>query len=258
MFQDKKVVVIMPAYNAQQTLRRTYHEVMAQGVVDQVIVVDDASHDETARIAAELEHARLHVHEHNRGYGANQKTCYRLALQELGDIVIMVHPDYQYTPKLIPAIVGMLGSGLYDCVLGSRILGGQALQGGMPRWRFVGNRFLTLAQNLILGAKISEYHTGYRGFSRQVLARLPLEVNSDGFLFDNQMLLQVVWYGYRIGEISCPTHYAADASSISFLRSISYGFGCLRTACEFVLARIGVVHSQRFPRTAQPQPDGDA
>ena len=253
MFQNKRVVVIMPAYNAQHTLRRTYHEVMAQGVVDQVVVVDDASHDETAHIAAELEHARLHVHEQNRGYGANQKTCYRLALQEQGDIVIMVHPDYQYTPKLIPAIVGMLGSGLYDCVLGSRILGGQALQGGMPRWRFVGNRFLTLAQNLILGAKISEYHTGYRAFSRAVLERLPLDVNSDGFLFDNQMLLQVIWYNYRIGEISCPTHYAADASSISFIRSVGYGFGCLKTAGECVLAKLGVVRSKRFPRRGTTQ-----
>ena len=257
MFEDKKVIVIMPAYNAEHTLRQTYHDVMAQGVVDQVIVVDDASHDATARIAAELELALLHVHERNLGYGANQKTCYRLALEEQGDIVIMVHPDYQYTPKLLPAIVGMLGSGLYDCVIGSRILGGQALQGGMPRWRFVANRFLTLAQNLILGAKLSEYHTGYRGFSRQVLASLPLEVNSDDFVFDNQMLLQVIWHGYRIGEVSCPTRYAPDASSISFLRSVTYGLGCLRTSCEFLLARIGLLRSRRFPRI-QRHPSGDA
>ena len=255
MIQDKKVVVIMPAYNAQQTLRRTYCEVMAQGVVDQVIVVDDASHDETAQIAADLKHARLHVHEQNRGYGANQKTCYRLAIEEQGDIVIMVHPDYQYTPKLIPAMAGLLGSGLYDCVLGSRVLGGQALRGGMPWWRFAANRFLTVTQNLVLGAHLSEYHTGYRGFTREVLNKLPLQNNSDDFVFDNQMLLQVLWYGYRIGEISCPTHYASDASSISFLRSVKYGFGCLKTAAEFLWAKIGASRSQRFPRG--PRSDED-
>ena len=247
MYRDKKVVVVMPAYNAEQTLRRTYDEVMEQGVADVVIVVDDASNDGTAAVAATLPHVRLHVHERNRGYGANQKTCYRLALQEGADIVIMVHPDYQYTPKLIPAMVSLIGNGLYSCVLGSRILGGYALKGGMPVWKYAANRFLTLVENLLIGAKLSEYHTGFRAFSRELLQRLPLEENSDDFVFDNQMLVQIVWFGYTIAEISCPTKYFTEASSINFRRSVIYGFGCLKTAGIFVLAKAGLVRCRIFP-----------
>jgi len=250
MYKDKKVVVVMPAYNAEQTLRTTYREVMEQGVVDLVIVVDDASSDRTAAVAAELPSTRVHVHEQNRGYGGNQKTCYRLALEEGADIVIMVHPDYQYTPKLIPAMTSLIGNGLYSCVLGSRILGGYALKGGMPVWRYVANRFLTLAENLLIGAKLSEYHTGFRAFSRDILERLPLEGNSDDFIFDNQMLVQVVWFGYTIAEISCPTKYFTEASSINFRRSVVYGFGCLKTAATFFLAKRGLATSGLFPRAA--------
>jgi glycosyltransferase involved in cell wall biosynthesis len=249
MFDRKKVVVVMPAYNAAQTLRRTYDEVMAQGVVDRVIVVDDASHDETVRVARSLANVRVFVHPENRGYGGNQKTCYRLALEEGADIVIMVHPDYQYTPKLIPAMVCLIGNELYHCVLGSRILGGYALAGGMPVWKYVSNRFLTAAENLLLGAKLSEYHTGYRAFSRELLERLPLEANSDDFVFDNQMLAQILWHGYQIAEVSCPTKYFPEASSINFRRSVTYGLGCLRTGLEFRLARLGLRSSALFPRS---------
>jgi glycosyltransferase involved in cell wall biosynthesis len=247
MYRDQKVIVVMPAYNAAQTLVRTYDEAMAQDYVDQVIVVDDASHDETAEIARQLANVHVHVHEQNRGYGGNQKTCYRLALEAGGDIVIMVHPDYQYTPKLIPAMVALIGNGLYQCVLGSRILGGYARHGGMPWWRYVSNRFLTAVENYGLGAKLSEYHTGYRAFSRRILQNLPLEANSDDFVFDNQMLAQIIWCGYTIAEISCPTRYSEDASSINFRRSVRYGFGCLGTTLEYALARAGLRRSPRFP-----------
>lgn len=257
MFAGQKVVVVMPAYNAAQTLRQTYEEVMAQGVVDQVIVVDDASRDETAKIAATLDHVRVHVHPENRGYGGNQKTCYRLALEEGADIVIMVHPDYQYTPKLIPAMVCLIGNRLYDCVLGSRILGGYALQGGMPLWKYVANRFLTAAENMLLGAKLSEYHTGYRAFSRELLERVPMDANSDDFVFDNQMLAQVLWCGFQIAEVSCPTKYFPEASSINFQRSVKYGFGCLGTGAAYRAARWGLVEHRLFPkgaaRTVQPR-----
>jgi glycosyltransferase involved in cell wall biosynthesis len=242
-----KVIVVMPAYNAAQTLKMTYDEVMAQGIVDLVILVDDASRDETSAIARALPHTMVHVHERNRGYGANQKTCYRMSLEEGGDIIIMVHPDYQYTPKLIPAMASMIGSGLYHCVLGSRILGGDAVRAGMPLWKYVANRFLTLVENVLLGAKLSEYHTGYRAFSRELLEKLPIEVNSDDFVFDNQMLSQIVWFGYTIAEISCPTKYFADASSINFQRSVKYGMGCLSTAITFRLSKMGVVKSTLFP-----------
>jgi glycosyltransferase involved in cell wall biosynthesis len=247
MFAGKKVVVVMPAYNAAQTLMKTYEEVMAQGVVDRVIVVDDASHDETAALARALPGVKVHRHPENRGYGANQKTCYRMALEEGADIVIMVHPDYQYTPKLIPAMASLIGSGLYECVLGSRILGGHALRGGMPLWRYAANRFLTLFENFLTGAKLSEYHTGYRAFSRKVLEELPLEGNSDDFVFDNQMLLQVLWYDHLIAEVSCPTRYYADSSSINFRRSVRYGFGCLSTAFLFRLSRFGMAKTALFP-----------
>jgi len=248
MYKGKKVVVVMPAYNAARTLRQTYDEVMEQGLVDVVILVDDASRDETVAIAQTLDRVRVHLHPSNQGYGANQKTCYRLALEENADIVIMVHPDYQYTPKLLPALVCLIGNGLYPCVLGSRILGGQALQGGMPLWKYIANRLLTLAENILMAAKISEYHTGYRAFSRELLELLPLDANSDDFVFDNQMLAQILWFGHHIGEISCPTKYFPEASSINLTRSIRYGFGCLATAISFRLAKMRLLRSARFPR----------
>lgn len=244
---DKKIVVVMPAYNAARTLKQTYDEVMAQGVVDLVILVDDASGDDTVAIAASLPRTEVHVHDKNRGYGANQKTCYRLALAAGADIVIMVHPDYQYTPKLIPAMATMIANGLYHCVLGSRILGGYALRGGMPVWKYAANRFLTLVENFLLGAKLSEYHTGYRAFSRELLLQLPLERNSDDFVFDNQMLAQIIWLGYTIAEVSCPTKYFEEASSINLRRSIRYGFGCLYTAFRFRLAKMGLLKPSIFP-----------
>jgi glycosyltransferase involved in cell wall biosynthesis len=246
MFQDKKVVVVMPAYNAEKTLLKTYNEVMAQGVVDKVILVDDASPDNTVNVAKNLPLTRVFVHERNLGYGGNQKTCYRLALEEGADIIIMVHPDYQYTPKLIPAMTSMIGNGLYHCVLGSRILGGYALKGGMPVWKYIANRFLTLTENMLIGAKLSEYHTGYRAFSRELLLKLPLANNSDDFVFDNQMLAQIVWFGYTIAEVSCPTSYFAEASSINLNRSITYGFGCLNTALTFRLAKMKIKKSSLF------------
>ena len=248
MFQNKKVIVVMPAYNAAETLRETYEDVMAQDIVDEVIVVDDASVDETVAIAQSLPKASLHSHERNQGYGANQKTCYKLAMDSGGDIIIMVHPDYQYTPKLIPAMASMIANGLYHCVLGSRILGGYALTGGMPLWKYVSNRFLTLCENILTGAKLSEYHTGYRAFSRELLEKLPLEVNSDDFVFDNQMLAQILWLDYQIAEVSCPTCYFAEASSINFQRSVKYGYGCLATGIMYRLAKMKVIRSRLFPR----------
>jgi glycosyltransferase involved in cell wall biosynthesis len=238
MLNGQKIVVVMPAYNAARTLRRTYDEVMEQGIVDLVIVVDDASHDETVEIARTLEHVQVEVHPQNRGYGGNQKTCYRLALQAGADIVVMIHPDYQYTPKLLPAMASMVATGLYPCVLASRILGGGALRGGMPVWKYIANRALTLTENLLLGAKLSEYHTGYRAFARSLLEKLPFEKNSDDFVFDNQLLAQVLWFGCTIGELTCPARYLPEASSINFRRSVRYGFGCVATALEYRWARI--------------------
>src|SRR5208282_5491246 len=223
MFRDKKVVVVMPAYNAEKTLRQTHSEVLAQDCVDLIIIVDDVSHDRTIEIAKGLSKTRVYAHESNRGYGGNQKTCYRHALLEGGDIVIMVHPDYQYTPQLIPAFVSMIGNGLYHFVLGSRILGGYALGGGMPLYKYISNRVLTFAENLLTGAKLSEYHTGYRAFSRELLERVAFERNSDNFIFDNQMIAQILWLGYTVAEVSCPTKYFAEASSINFSRSLRYG-----------------------------------
>src|SRR5436190_13088934 len=240
MLNGQKIVVVMPAYNAARTLQRTYDEVMAQGIVDLVIVVDDASQDETVAIASTLPNVQVEVHSENRGYGANQKTCYRLALAAGAQIVIMIHPDYQYTPQLIPAMASLAASGLYPCVLGSRILGGGALRGGMPWWKYLANRVLTLVENLLLGAKLSEYHTGYRAFTRDLLERLPIDSNSDDFVFDNQILTQVIWLGCPIGEVTCPAKYFPEASSINFRRSVRYGFGCLATAVWFRFARWGV------------------
>jgi glycosyltransferase involved in cell wall biosynthesis len=247
MFRDKKVIVVMPAYNAAETLQQTHSEVMAQDYVDQVIVVDDGSQDETVDIARTLLNTLVHVHPRNQGYGANQKTCYKLALDEGGEIIVMVHPDYQYTPLLIPAMVTMIGNGLYHCVLGSRILGGYALRGGMPIWKYIANRALTLLENVLLGAKLSEYHTGYRAFSRELLEQIPLHFNSDDFVFDNQLLAQILWFGYTIAEVSCPTKYFPEASSINLPRSIKYGFGCLVTALTFRLAKIKLIKSTLFP-----------
>jgi glycosyltransferase involved in cell wall biosynthesis len=247
MFKNKKVVVVMPAYNAAQTLKMTYDDVMAQEIVDSVILVDDASNDETSSIARKLPKTRVHLHGKNLGYGANQKTCYKMALEEGADIVIMVHPDYQYTPMLIPAMASMIGNGLYHCVLGSRILGGHAVRSGMPFWKYISNRFLTLVENVMLGAKLSEYHTGYRAFSRELIEKLPLASNSDDFVFDNQMLAQVIWYGYTIAEVSCPTKYFAEASSINFRRSVEYGLGCLKTALKYRMSKTGFLRTPLFP-----------
>ncbi|HEY3600447.1 MAG TPA: glycosyltransferase family 2 protein [Chthoniobacterales bacterium] len=230
MLEGHNIVVVMPAYNAARTLRQTYDGVMAHGIVDRVIVVDDASKDETVAMARTLPQTQVEVHPRNRGYGGNQKTCYRLALAAGADIVIMIHPDYQYTPALIPAMASLVASGLYPCVIASRILGGGALRGGMPWWKYVSNRFLTLVENLLLGAKLSEYHSGYRAFSRALLEELPLEENSDNFIFDNQMLVQIISRGYQIGEVTCPTKYFPEASSIGWAASIRYGLGCLATA----------------------------
>jgi len=248
MYCGKKIVVVMPAYNAARTLRETHDEVMTQGVVDLVIIVDDASQDETAAIARPLPHTKVFTHNSNRGYGANQKTCYKLALEEGADIIIMVHPDYQYTPKLIPAMAALIANGLYSCVLGSRILGGYALKGGMPLWKYISNRVLTFIENILLGAKLSEYHTGYRAFSRSILEQLPLEYNSDDFVFDNQVLAQIISLGFPVAEISCPTKYFPEASSINFRRSMRYGVGCLLTALSFRLAWMNLIRSDLVPK----------
>jgi len=252
MMEGKRVVVVMPAYNASRTLVRTHEEVLAHEFVDRVIVVDDASRDDTVERARGLPRTTVHEHPVNRGYGANQKTCYALALAEGADVVVMVHPDYQYTPKLLPALVAPIVWDVHDCMLGSRILGGRALFGGMPVYKYVANRVLTLAENLMLGAKLSEYHTGYRAYSREVLLALPLSQNSDDFVFDNQILAEILWRGFRVGEVSCPTKYFAEASSINFTRSLRYGFGCLGTAAAFRLAASGIWTDERFPR---PRPN---
>jgi glycosyltransferase involved in cell wall biosynthesis len=244
MIHGKKVVVVMPAYNAEKTLRATYAEV-PRPLVDEVILVDDASRDHTAQTARKLG-IRTIVHASNRGYGGNQKTCYAEALRRKADIVVMLHPDYQYTPKLIPSMVDLLASGLYDAVLGSRILGGQALAGGMPLYKYISNRVLTFTQNVMVGAKLSEYHTGYRAFTRRVLNEVPWGLNSDDFVFDNQMLCQVIFKGFQIAEVTCPAKYFHEASSINFNRSMTYGLGCLTTAMRFRLTRCGLTKDPLF------------
>jgi len=244
MLHQKKIIVIMPAYNASKTLEMTYSEI-PKDIVDDVILVDDASRDDTAVKARELGIHTI-IHPENRGYGGNQKTCYREALSKGADVVVMLHPDYQYSPRLITAMASMVVSGHYDLVLGSRILGGDARKGGMPLYKYVSNRFLTLVENLALGVKLSEYHTGFRAFSRTVLETLPLAANSDDFVFDNEMLAQAVYFGFRIGEISCPTKYFDDASSISFRRSVKYGLGVLATSLKFLLQKAGFVKSSLF------------
>ena len=238
MINNKRVAVVMPAYNAEKTLKQTYEEV-PKDVVDEVILTDDGSHDDTARISRELGITTF-VHEDNRGYGGNQKTCYSIALAKDADIVIMVHPDYQYTPLLITAMASMLAYGVYDLVLASRILGKTARAGGMPFYKYISNRFLTATQNLLIGQKLSEYHTGYRAFTRKVIETLPLEENSDDFVFDNEMLTQAAYFQFRIGEISCPTKYFPEASSINFIRSSQYGLGCLRNGVLYNTARMGL------------------
>lgn len=245
MIQGRKLVVVMPAYNAASTLARTHGD-LPHEIVDEVVVVDDHSQDETVERARALG-ARTLRHDRNRGYGANQKTCYRTALGLGADIVVMVHPDYQYSPRLVGAMAWMIASEEYDLVLASRILGAGAREGGMPWWRFVANRFLTAIENLLLGMKLSEYHTGFRAYSRRVLERLPLEVASDDFVFDNQVIAQAVHFGFRIGEISCPTRYRADSSSISFGPSVRYGFGVLAVALAYRLQRWGLARFEIFP-----------
>jgi len=236
----------MPAYNAVKTLVMTYDEI-PMDIVDDVILVDDASRDDTAMKARELGIHTI-IHPENLGYGGNQKTCYREALSKGADVVVMLHPDYQYSPRLITAMASMVVSGHYDVVLGSRILGGQALKGGMPLYKYIANRFLTLVENLVLGVKLSEYHTGFRAFSREVLETLPFQANSNDFVFDNEILAQSVYFGFRIGEISCPTKYFDDASSISFRRSVKYGFGVLSTSLKFLLMKSGLVKPALFRR----------
>ncbi|OHB73456.1 MAG: glycosyl transferase family 2 [Planctomycetes bacterium RBG_13_63_9] len=246
MIHGKKVVVVMPAYKAEQTLERTCREI-PRDVVDNVVLVDDASDDKTIAQAERLG-LEVFVHKENLGYGANQKTCYREALRLGADIVVMLHPDYQYDPRLITAMGGMLASGVYDVALGSRILGSSALRGGMPMHKYMANRFLTFVQNVALGAKLSEYHTGYRAFSRQVLEELPLLANSDDFVFDNQMLTQAIAFGFQVGEISCPTKYFPEASSINFRRSVVYGLGVLGTCVLHRLWKWGLIRSRLFTR----------
>ena len=248
MIAGKRVVVVMPAYNAEKTLRETCAEVPRE-VVDEVILVDDASRDRTAEIARSLGLPTI-VHDRNRGYGGNQKTCYREALRRGADVVVMVHPDYQYTPRLIPAMAQLIACGLYEVVLGSRILGTGALRGGMPLYRYVANRVLTFVENLLLGHKLAEYHTGYRAFSRRVLLTLPLEENSDDFVFDNEILAQAIVFGFPIGEVTCPTRYFAEASSIPFGRAVKYGLGVLRTAFLGFAHRLGLHRARIF------DPDG--
>jgi glycosyltransferase involved in cell wall biosynthesis len=254
MIAERKVAVVLPAYNAARTLRRTYDEI-PHDIVDDVILTDDASHDDTITVAQDL---GIHVlrHDRNRGYGGNQKTCYTAALARGADIIVMLHPDYQYTPRLVTAMASMIASDQYDVVLASRILGRGALVGGMPLYKYVSNRVLTLAQNILMSQKLSEYHTGYRAWSRAILEQLPFLACSDDFVFDNQMLAQAAWFDYRIGEISCPTKYFPEASSINFSRSVTYGLGVLRTSVGYRMQCMGLVHSPLFADGTSARPKG--
>ena len=255
MIHGKKVVVVLPAYNASSTLEITYSEIPFD-IVDEVIIVDDASTDSTVAVAKNLG-IRTFVHEKNLGYGGNQKTCYREALKLNADVVIMLHPDYQYTPKLIGAMASLVAIGQYDMVLGSRIISGSALQGGMPLYKYVSNRFLTLVENILLGKKISEYHTGYRAFSRRLLQELPLHQNSDDFVFDNEMIAQTVYFGFSLGEVSCPTKYFPEASSINFRRSVTYGLAVLKTALAFRLQLWRLINYRIFRNDIVLPPQGE-
>src|SRR3984893_13465601 len=248
MIDGKRIAVVMPAYNAEKTLEKTVREL--PGTVDIKILVDDSSKDNTAVLSEKLG-VQTFIHDKNYGYGRNQQTCYREALNAGADIVVMVHPDYQYTPSLVSAMASMVASGVYDVVLGSRILGGGGLKGGMPFYKYVANRLLTAFQNLFLGAKLSEYHTGFRAFSKEVLQTLPLLENSDDFVFDNQMIAQCVMFGFRIGEISCPTRYFEEASSINFRRSVRYGLGVLATTLSFLAHRTGIRRIRLFDATGR-------
>jgi glycosyltransferase involved in cell wall biosynthesis len=243
VINGQKVIVVLPAYNAEKTLENTWQEIPPE--VDEIVLVDDCSRDNTAELAQELGIITV-VHETNTGYGGNQKTCYRTALDLGADIVVMVHPDYQYTPRLVTAMAAMIAYGEFDAVLASRILGVGALKGGMPLYKYVANRFLTFVENILLGQKFSEYHTGYRAFSREVLEKLPLDANSNDFVFDNQMIAQMVWFGFRVGELSCPTKYFEEASSINFRRSVIYGLGVLGTALLFRLNKWGLALSPHY------------
>lgn len=235
MINGKKIFIVLPAYNAENTLEQTYRDI-PDDIVDGLLMVDDGSSDDTVALAQKLG-IKTFTHDRNYGYGRNQKTCYKEALKNEADIIIMVHPDYQYTPKLVTALASMIAYDVYDVVLGSRIIGGKALKGGMPAYKYIANRFLTALENILLGSKLSEFHTGYRAFSREVLERLPLNENSDDFVFDNEMLAQIIFFGYRIGEVSCPTMYFEDASSINFIRSIKYGIGVIITSFKFLFHR---------------------
>ncbi len=239
MYNDKKVVIVMPAYRASQTLERTYREIPFD-IVDEVILVDDYSPDDTAEVANRLGIQHVIRHDINKGYGGNQKTCYTKALEIGADIVVMVHPDYQYTPKLIRAMVSIIGEDLYPVVFGSRILGKGALKGGMPMYKYIANRFLTFSQNLLMGQKLSEYHTGYRAFSKQVLETVPFKKCDDDFIFDNEMIAQIFWKNFEIAEVTCPTKYFEEASSINFVRSSKYGLGVLRVSILYLFAKIGI------------------
>jgi len=250
MIKDQTIVVVMPAYNASSTLEKTFSALPSE-VVDHVIVVDDASEDNTSEIAARLPGTHCVTHDSNRGYGANQKTCYSKALELGADVVVMVHPDYQYDPRLVTAMASMIAEGVYDAVIASRILGTGAIKGGMPLYKYIANRLLTAYQNILLPCKLSEYHSGYRAFSRNLLERLPLEQNSDDFIFDNQMLVQIVAQGYQLGELSCPTRYLSDSSSISLLRSIRYGLGVVAVTLQYRLSRLGIGFQSRFPTSKE-------
>lgn len=245
MINNKKIVVVMPAYNAVKTLEKTYKE-LPFDLVDEVILVDDFSSDTTSAHAKELGIKHVIRHDKNMGYGANQKTCYKKALELDADVIIMLHPDYQYEPKLVTAIGSLVAEGVFDCVLGSRILGVGALKGGMPVYKYIANRFLTAYQNLLIPYKLSEYHTGYRAFSKDILQSLPLEENSNDFIFDNQMLIQIIGKGFTIGEVTCPTRYMDDSSSINLLRSIKYGIGVLLSTIEYKLSKSGLINSKRY------------
>jgi len=249
MLNGNKIIVVLPAYNAAQTLRRTVSE-LDRHVVDEILLVDDFSSDETLRLAREMG-IRSFLHDQNYGYGRNQKTCYTEALKSGADVIVMLHPDYQYSPRLVPAMAAMVTSGEYDLVLGSRILGGRARKSGMPLYKYVSNRILTLIENLLLGSKLSEFHTGYRAFSRQVLEQLPLHENSDDFLFDNELLAQAIYFNFNVGEISCPTRYFAEASSINFRRSVVYGMGVLWTSLCFRLQTWGVASFRIFAHSPE-------
>ena len=247
MINNQKIVVVMPAYNADQTLAHTFQE-LPMDIVDEVVLVDDASQDQTVAHAASLDIDHIVVHDQNKGYGGNQKSCYEKALSLNADIVIMVHPDYQYTPKLVRSMAALIADGVFDCVLGSRILGTGALKGGMPLYKYIANRLLTLFENYMVGYKLSEYHTGYRAFSKQLLSELPLEKNSDDFIFDNQMLLQIIYFGFSIGEITCPTRYSKESSSIGVSRAVVYGLGVLKESLLYRLNKMGIVSKSIYQR----------